>query len=1117
VSRNLAQEQRQLEAAIEELRARRALLGDAAVELIVGTLRDRLAALRADVAGAEAGQALKQVSVLFLDVCGSTALSQRLDPEEVQAVIDGVLASCTAVVEAQGGKVLQYAGDNLLAVFGAEGAQEDDAERAVRAGLLLLEEGLRHAERVRQKYAHVGFAVRVGVHTGGVLLGGGVDAERSIRGATVHIAARMEQTAPPGALRISHATYRLVRGVFDVAAQPPLTIKGVDEPLATYLVQRVRPRAFKVVTRGIEGVETRMVGRDAELQQLQEAFLRLHRPGAALALVTVVADAGVGKSRLLYEFQNWADSRAEDFYIMQGRAEPRMTGQPYGLLRDIVAWRLQIPDDDSIDAARHKLEAELVALFEPDDGLERAQACAHLLGHLIGLDFSGSRHVQAIHDDGRQIKNLAFHALALLFRRVHVRSGLPIVLMLEDLHWADEGSLEFIDHLVQVDRDVPLLLLGLTRPMLFERHPHYGAGAEQRRITLAPLDRDGSRALAHELLKKLAEVPAALRELLIGGSEGNPFYMEELVKMLIDEGAIETGSEPWRVDAGRLLATRVPPTLTGVLQARLDGLAPAERLALQQAAVIGHVFWDQALAGIDPRAVAALTALLRRELIVARGTGPFEGAREYSFKHHLLHQVTYETVLKRHLRAWHARVAAWLAAFQHARADGFLGTIAEHFDKAGEAAQACEYFMRAAESAARGFAHEALLRYAARAFELLGDDDAQTRWRLLAAREHTLNLRGERARQVADVEAMERLADALDDDRFRAEAAWRRCDHAMRVGDLSTARTAAQRAMELGLRAGTLELALRAQARLCRALAYQGELNDAKALARQGLALAREQGLHAEEARFLIALGIVADLQGDVLCDLDANRQALRIHREEGDREGEAIAGSNVGGVLMGFGMFDEAGFHLNESLELMRMVGNRQGESYALITLSELALRQGDPALALDRARAALEIAQAAQDPEGESFAWMRLADAQLALGHDTVAAQAFGRVRDTQCGGGHLDLAIQACGGLARIALGQGDVARARSHAEEIVRFLAQHGGYDGTGRFATAWVAIRALQAAGDPRASSLLAAAHTALQAKAATIGDATLREKYLTQIAEHREIVAAGQAQRVRQA
>src|SRR6185312_7131745 len=123
---------------------------------------------------------------------------------------------------------------------------------------------------------------------------------------------------------------------------------------------------------------------------------------------------------------------------------------------------------------------------------------------------------------------------------------------------------------------------------------------------------------------------------------------------------------------------------------------------------------------------------------------PFEGAREYSFKHHLLHQVTYETVLKRHRRAWHARVAAWLAAFQHARADGFLGTIAEHFDKAGEAAQACEYFMRAAESAARGFAHEALLRYAARAFELLGDDDAQTRWRLLAAREHTLNLRGER-------------------------------------------------------------------------------------------------------------------------------------------------------------------------------------------------------------------------------------------------------------------------------------------------------------------------------------------------------------------------------------
>jgi predicted ATPase/class 3 adenylate cyclase len=1114
VSRDLGQEQRQLEAAIDELQGRRALLGDAATELIVGTLRDRLAVLDAGAVGLPPAQALKQVSVLFLDICGSTALSQRLDPEEVHAVIDGVLTGCTAIVGAHGGKVLQYAGDSLLAVFGAEGAQEDDAERAVRAGLQLLEEGRRHAELVRAKYAHEGFAVRAGVHTGGVLLGGGVEADHSIRGMTVHVAARMEQTAPPGALRISHATYRHVRGVFDVVAQPPLAIKGVAEPVATYLVQRARPRAFKVATRGIEGVETRMVGREAELQLLQDAFMRLYRPGASLTLVTVVGEAGVGKSRLLYEFENWADACVEEFYVMRGRAEPQTQGRPYGLLRDILGWRFQILDVDAIDVARRKLEAGVVALFEPVDGLELAQAYAHLLGHLIGLDFSGSRHVQAIQDDGRQIRNRAFHALALMIRRASDRNRVPVVLMLEDLHWADEGSLEFIDYLIDVDGDVPLLLFGLTRPMLFERRPQYGGPAEQHRIDLAPLDRGHSRALANELLKKLGEVPGVLRELLIGGSEGNPFYMEELVKMLIDEGAIATDCEPWRLDAGKLLAAHVPPTLTGVLQARLDGLAASERLALQQAAVIGHVFWDQALAFVDAHAVAALPALMRRELIIARATAPFEGAHEYTFKHHLLHQVTYETVLKRDRRIYHARVATWLADSKEVRAGDFLGAIAEHFDKAGDTRQACEYFTRAAESAATGFAHEALLHYVSRALEQIADDDRETRWRLLSVREHTLNLRGARDEQAADVQAMERLAEALGDDRRRAEAAWRRCDLAMRVGDMSTAQAAARRAMELGLRTGALELALRAQARLSRALAYEGEPEGAKALAQEGLSIARAKGLRAEEARFLIALGIVADLQGDVLGDLEANRQALMIHRTEGDREGEAIAGSNVGGVLMGFGAFAEARSYLQESLQLMRMVGNRQGESFVLITMSELALREGDAALALGRARAALDIALASYDPEGQCFAWMRLAEAELALGHGEAAAQAFDKVRASQRAAGNEDLAIQAAAGLARMALAQGDSARAMAYADEIVAFLARHGGYDGTGRFAPGLAAIQVLQGASDARASSMLAAAHSALQAKAASIGDAILRERFLTRIAEHRDIVAAWSADQV---
>jgi len=251
-------ERQQLEAAIAALEAQRPLLGDAVVAMAIAPLRDKLIALRARAQGE---QQLKTVTILFMDIVGSTQLSQYLDPEDVHAVMDTALERLSALVRAQNGQVLKYAGDSLLAAFGAEHALEGDAERAVRAGLAILEEAPRLAAEVQAAYGLQGFNLRVGINTGRVLLGGGVDGESSIRGAPVNIAARMEQTAPPGGLRISHQTYRHVRGVFDVEAQVPIEIKGITGPVRSYLVLRAKPRAFRVVNRGLEGIESPMVGR----------------------------------------------------------------------------------------------------------------------------------------------------------------------------------------------------------------------------------------------------------------------------------------------------------------------------------------------------------------------------------------------------------------------------------------------------------------------------------------------------------------------------------------------------------------------------------------------------------------------------------------------------------------------------------------------------------------------------------------------------------------------------------------------------------------------------------------------------------------------------------------
>jgi hypothetical protein len=366
----------------------------------------------------------------------------------------------------------------------------------------LLAEGRAHGERVARDHGYGGFDVRVGLHTGRVLLGGGVDAEHSIRGNTVNIAARMEQSAGAGAVRISHDTYRLVRGVFDVEVQAPITVKGIDEPINSYLVQRAKPRAFRVATRGIEGVETSMVGRDAELEQLQNAFRHLYMDERFQSIM-VIGEAGLGKSRLLYEFENWAEAQPVEFIVFRGRAQSSMRGQPYGVLRDLLAWRLQIADTDSQELAKRKIEQGFEIFFGTDAGADSALIHAHLLGHLIGLDFTDSPHIKGILDDGRQIRSRGFQAAAQWFRGAAAYRRLPVVVLIDDLHWADDGSLEFIDYLAQVNADVPMLVVGTTRPELLARRRYLiGSEGREQRITLSPLDEGASRGVGRRDLEE---------------------------------------------------------------------------------------------------------------------------------------------------------------------------------------------------------------------------------------------------------------------------------------------------------------------------------------------------------------------------------------------------------------------------------------------------------------------------------------------------------------------------------------------------------------------------------------------------------------------------------------
>ena len=1106
-------ERQRLEAGIRALEAQRAALGDTVVDAAIAGLRSKLAAMQTSLAS-EADQALRHVSILFLDAVGSTALSAHLDPEEISAVMDGLLSRGTTIVRAHGGKVLKYTGDNLLAVFGADEVAEDDAERAVRCGLALLDLGKTCGIEVEAEHGYTGFDVRIGIHTGEVLLGGGVDEDDNIRGQAVNIAARMEQTAPAGGLRLSHETYAQVRGLFEVARQAPLTVKGIDQPIQSYLVLHAKTRSFRLGSRGIEGVSTRMVGRDAELESLQDAFKRLFVE-TRLCAITVVADAGLGKSRLLDEFSTWCDARAERFVLFRGRATPQMQGQPYGLLRDILATRLQIADDDSIATARRKIEQGVSPLFLDEEGGDSAEGHAHVLGHLIGVDWHESRHVKGIAADPKQLRNRAFHVAAQLFRRIGSAERSPAVLQLEDLQWADNESLDFLAYLAEVDRDVSLLMLGCARPTLLERRPSWCAGKGHRRIDLQPLGKDMSRLLVGELLKKLPEVPAALRELVIGAAEGNPFYMEELIRMLIDQGAIEVG-ESWKVNAERLLLTRVPATLTGVLQARLDALPAPERLTLQQASIIGPVFWDRALFALDTRAGDTLPALVRRELALPRADSSQEDLREYAFKHQILHQVTYATVLKRTRRELHGKLARWLAAQTGLRANDFLGAAARHFELADDISNAAEYHTRAAEYARTRMAHEAALDHVQRALALLekvpeGAARRLLSWRLLETREATLDVEGDRAAQRADIEALTKLADALDDDRRRAHAAWRRSALAQRTADYAVMESAARQAVEWARRVSDAELRLLAQRMVAMSLAFQGRPSEGREVAESTLAEGRSLGLSRVEGLCLNALGVMLAMQSDDVGALAFDEQALAAHRAAGDRRNEAIAQGNIGAGWLGLGALSRARGELEASLRMMRAYGEGALEVSPLCALSTLALWQGDDAEALVHARAALETASAVNARDQEVAALCRVGDAELALGRFGPAAAAFtaAQARASEIAS---PSRYDASAGLARVALAQGDTDAALSalaplltlDANAIESNLLEGGEFPRL----IEWTCHRVLARAGDPRATAWLARAHAALQARAATIADAELREGFVRNIPFNREIAAA---------
>ncbi len=722
-----------LKSSITEMEAQREALGDSVVEKAVDPLREKLAELNRLIEVSKSTtlekpqQQRKLLTILFMDIVGSTSIIQHMDPEDVSEIFDANLKRLAQPVVDYSGHVTSFMGDGFLAIFGAPTAREDDPERAVRAGLAVIQRSEEIAKELEKEWGIQDFKVRVGVNTGLVILGGETEGEDTTKGPAVHLAARLQSAAPPGGILVSHDTYRHIRGVFNVEAWEPLKVKGFDEPVRVYHILNAKPRAFRSYTRGVEGVETRMVGRHDELKYLQDALLGAIEDTEG-QLITIMGEAGVGKSRLLYEFQNWIDLQQWRVRFFEGRAHQEAQGMPLAMLRDLFEFRFQLQENDTREIVREKVEAGFTEVFgKVDEG----QIRAHILGHWLGFDFSTSPHLQGVLTDPEQLRNRGLMYLGEYFKEL-CTSG-PVVVFLEDIHWADDSSLDALNWLGERLHHQRLLFVCAARHSLLERRPYWGEGLSYHHcLELEPLSRRESHQLVGEILKLADRVPPELFELIVEGAEGNPFYLEELVKMMVEDGVVVKGEETWQVKPERLSEIKVPPTLAGVLQARLESLPPDEQQVLQQASVVGRLFWDQVVAHIQSseggklQAVTeALVSLRGREMVYRREASTFTDAREYLFKHDILREVTYESVLKRLRRRYHGLVADWLITQVGARAGEYSGLIAGHLLQADRKDQAGAYFLQAGQAALASFANHEAEEYFRQAREL-SLDESQT-------------------------------------------------------------------------------------------------------------------------------------------------------------------------------------------------------------------------------------------------------------------------------------------------------------------------------------------------------------------------------------------------------
>src|SRR5215218_9384932 len=658
----------------------------------------------------------KYVTVLFADVVNSTGLGERLDPEQVAEIMNGAFAFLNASVKRYDGTVARLLGDAILAFFGAPVAREDDAERAVRAGLDIQAAAREYGEAVRRDYG-VDFGVRVGINTGLAVLaavGDEIRAEYTAMGDTTNVAARLQSVASPGTVLISADTYHLVKQLFELRPRGGAMVKGKSAPIVTYEV--LAPRAVPGKVRGLEGLASPLVGRAAEFKHLDDKLNEV-REGRG-AFVAVIGEAGLGKSRLMAEVSESAKSGPQVAWL-EGRALSYGQAVTYYPWRQIIREAIGAQEGEAPEVVREKLYRDSACATMTEDDSKYLEV-------MLSVESDATLQAVAALEGEALVDKITEAARCYLRARADL---MPTVIVLDDLHWADSASLELLLNVAGLVESWPLLIICLLRPD--KDTPSWSAteqarsqlGAHYTEILLEPLNAEDAKELLGNLLY-IEDLLESVRKLILNKAEGNPFFVEEVIRTLIDSEYIVQEKNHWRTTR-EIVNVTIPDTLTGVLSARIDRLPENTKHVAQTAAVLGRIFGYRLLKTVCAAAPSPeqiedvephLGILTYEELVRERVHDP---ELEYIFKHALTQEAAYEALLIRRRKELHRRAGEVLEELYPEQRAELASALAYHFRLGEDWQRAADYAIGAGAQAVKVFAMNEALAYYDDAYESL--------------------------------------------------------------------------------------------------------------------------------------------------------------------------------------------------------------------------------------------------------------------------------------------------------------------------------------------------------------------------------------------------------------